>query len=209
MSKQRTTPQEIWRRARRFFGCDKQDQLARFLGSVEDSPRFLAPQRLREHKTFFTDEMVLRQHERADWQHVDPRMMEFAAAFLLTLRKKGVPAFAHSAFRTRDEQNALYAQGRSLARWPKGAHCQGKAVDIVHARYAWQLTGQEWAYFGKVGQDVAEKLNLKVAWGGLWTDFYDPAHWELSDWRANIRKLEVGESRRFTPSGLRKHIAGR
>lgn len=177
----------------------------RFFGTLTDGPIFEAPERLRA-PSLFTSEAGLRQHDRADWQHVDPRLQLFAARMIEAFRKRGIPLYVHWAFRTKDQQDALKAQGVSNALYPFAPHCLGCAVDIVHSRYHWELTKDEWAMLGKVGQQVADRMGLKVKWGGSW-NFYDPAHWELSDWRTDwgakyTRVKHIGEPVRLTPRGI-------
>lgn len=164
---------------------------ARFMTVPDDGPLFDAPARLQVGKTFFTSVRYLSLQERADYQFCDPRILRFAGALVATLRKQRIPLYVHGAFRTRAEQDAAVAAGRSRAVWPRAAHCQGAAVDIVHARYHWDMSPNEWALIGKVGKDVADRLGLEIVWGGDW-EFYDPAHWELAGWKANVRAIPDG-----------------
>ncbi|QCS37219.1 hypothetical protein [Tortoise microvirus 70] len=57
------------------------------------------------------------------------------------------------------------------------------AVDIVHFGRYWDLSPKEWAVVGLIGKEVARRRNIKIVWGGDWR-FWDPAHWELKDWKA-------------------------
>ena len=90
--------------------------------------------------------------------------------------------FAHNMKRTPDEQNALFVKGVSKARNIQSPHVHGCAVDIVHGVRGWDLTRIEWDIVGHLGYEVARALGIKIQWGGEWS-FYDPAHWELEDWR--------------------------
>lgn len=173
----------------------------RFFGVPDDPAHFAAFQRLRVGDAYFTIDAYLRQHNRADWQHVDPRMRLFAARLLEALRKRGIPFYVHGAFRTRSEQNAAFSAGRSKMRWPFAAHCQGAAVDIVSAQFHWDLSRQEWSAVGNIGKQIAASMSLPLVWGGDWS-FYDPAHWELPDWRSSVQELEAGEPVRLTPRGI-------
>ena len=58
-------------------------------------------------------------------------------------------------------------------------------MDIVHASRAWNLTKKEWDVLGSIGKEIARKRNLKMEWGGDWK-FYDPAHWQIKDWRDQL-----------------------
>lgn len=167
----------------------------RFFGTLESSPHFDAPERLRVGKSVFTGEMYLRQQHRADWQNVDIDVQLFTARLIEACRRKGIPMYAHSAIRTKDEQNALVAKGVSKARYPRAPHVQGAAVDIVHSLYHWSLTDDEWKLIGKIGKQVAHQLGIEMNWGGDETGKFepftnvadtfrwDPAHWELQSWR--------------------------
>lgn len=167
--------------------------------------------RLKWRSHFGTDSYY-RQMERADWQHVDMWLAHWSAKFITAAQQMDVPLFVHGAFRTKEEQNSLQQLGRSQLVWPKAPHCQGAAVDIVHARYAWDLSEDEWAWLGYLGLETAYKLNsslpksdrLELEWGGSWTGFYDPAHWEIKDWRDRVLDLSAGEPvRRTTHANLK------
>lgn len=84
--------------------------------------------------------------------------------------------------RTHDEQDRLYAKGVTKAKGGESPHNYGCAVDQVHYSRYWDLTKKEWAVIGLIGKEVARRRNIKIVWGGDW-GFYDPAHWELRDWR--------------------------
>lgn len=186
------------------------EQTERFLRDPVDALRFNAPERLKVGPGFLTSDKYLRQHQRADWQQTDPRIQIFAAQFCETFRRKQIPLYVHSAFRTEAQQNAMVSKGTSKAKWPRAPHAQGKAVDIVHAAYHWNLTSNEWALLGKVGKELAHRLGLQLTWGGDW-NFYDPAHWELSDWRDNVRRLTAQAPVEQTPRGIlvaHRHLQG-
>jgi hypothetical protein len=84
------------------------------------------------------------------------------------------------------------------------------AVDMVSTNYAWELTKAEWFAIGVIGKRVAERLDIDVVWGGDWTRPYDPAHWELADWREayevykgfDVEKLTAEKPVRRTPTVL-------
>lgn len=179
----------------------------RFFGRMLDDETFTAPTRLRV-PSLMTDAAMLEKHERADWQHVEPVVQIFAARVCEVARKKGVPLYVHSAFRNAATQNALNEQGVSKVRWPRAPHCIGCAVDIVHGRYHWQMTDQEWSFIGKLGREVAKFMRIEMRWGasrrhgGDYRTFHDPAHWELADWAQRVRPLPEGDPVRATPRGL-------
>lgn len=142
--------------------------------------------RLRVGKPFFTDEMFLRQQERADWGYTDVRIRFFAGRFAHQMRQMGIPIYCHAAFRTPQEQRQLQKRGVSKAAFPNAPHTQGCAVDLVHSRFHWNdMRKEDWDFFGHVGKTIAARHKIPITWGGDWK-FYDPAHWELSDWRGLI-----------------------
>lgn len=120
-----------------------------------------------------------------DFVGVDPVLAEFVRAFVRELERRQLPFFVHELLRSRERQNALFKQGVTKARFGQSSHNFGLGVDIVHYGRYWDLTPKEWAIVGVIGKEVARKRGVSVVWGGDWS-FYDPAHWELADWK--IRK---------------------
>lgn len=106
----------------------------------------------------------------------------FLPVFLRRMGALGVPMFAHCIWRSEEVQDELFRAGRSKAKAGQSAHNYGCALDFVHGTEGWNLNEQQWSVVGHVGKEVALSLGLKVVWGGDWK-FYDPAHWELADWR--------------------------
>jgi hypothetical protein len=107
-------------------------------------------------------------------------LREWARAFIRRAARVSVPLFVAEAERSRERQRELQKAGRS--KLSLGAHCYGLAVDVVHSTKGWSLTAAQWALLGQLGKEVARARNLRLVWGGDW-EFYDPAHWELRDWR--------------------------
>lgn len=179
----------------------------RFLGEFDGLPE---PRKGLVSRNTLDDGSFLLRHEFADWQHTDPDIQAFAAYFVKYFRTRGVPVYVHSAFRTRQEQEALVAKGRSRASWPRAPHCQGKAVDLVHGRFHWgdMMTRDDWTHFGDVGKMIADRLGIDITWGGDW-DFYDPAHWELTNWRDDIRHPKAGDRVELTPTVLFRQVQER
>lgn len=180
----------------------------RFFGTLKTPKRYDVPVRLAVGHQFHASDTMLRRHESADWQHVPVHLRLFAARFIEAMRRRDIPLYAHGAFRTAKEQQDMLARGVSNAQWPRAPHCQGKAVDIVHGRYHWELQPDEWQFLGKVGKEIAAKMGVPIVWGGDW-DFYDPAHWELADWKDDVRRLQAGEPQRLTPRGILAKFGGR
>lgn len=132
------------------------------------------------------------QQGRADRLGAQPEILEFERKLVKRVRKLGIPLFAHCVIRTSQEQNRLFNAGRSKARAGESPHNYGAAVDLIHGTKAWALSRRQWAIIGHLGKELAIQAGLKVTWGGEW-DFYDPAHWELSEWRTIRNQYEDGE----------------
>lgn len=167
--------------------------------------KFDVPERLAAHyKNYFIGDQYMAQMVRADWQQTDRAIQEFAARFVLEMRRRDIPVYVNEAFRTVERQKELSGAGFSKLDSARAPHVQGAAVDIVHSRYFWDLTDAEWAYMGKVGKEIARKMGLRIEWGGDWK-FYDPAHWQLSGWAVDWRHdVTAGDPIRKTPSRIKK-----
>lgn len=110
----------------------------------------------------------------------------FVPVFIRRMQQLGVPMYAHCIVRTEAEQQKLFDAGKSKDSpadgiWPHKAW----AADIVHSTKHWDMTPMQWKLIGHIGKEVAHSLQVKVTWGGDWS-FYDPAHWELADWRERV-----------------------
>lgn len=184
----------------------------RFLDGAPPDGGWTAPERLKA-PAFMRTNGFLKQWDRADWQYVDPRLMYWASLFIEYARKRGIPLYVHTAFRTHAEQDRLKRNGRSRATYPRAPHCIGEAVDIVHGVYHWEMSEQEWKLLHMLGLRALERVNaqlseankLRLTWGGSWR-FYDPAHWEITDWRARVRRLSAGPPVRRTPRRILRSV---
>ncbi len=112
----------------------------------------------------------------------DVEIALFAMKFIDELKRRGMPFFPHCYLRDEATQNALLKRGVTKAKFGQSPHNYGMAVDIVHYGRFWDLSRKEWAIIGLTGKEVARRANIKITWGGDWK-FYDPAHWELRDWK--------------------------
>ena len=139
------------------------------------------------------------QQARADRFGAQPEIVEFERKLVKRLFKLGVPVFAHCVIRGSQEQNRLFREGKSKARAGESPHNYGAAVDLIHGVKAWNLTRKQWALVGHIGKETAASAGLKVTWGGEW-EFYDPAHWELTQWRAIRAQYSDGEDWDGRPS---------
>lgn len=123
------------------------------------------------------------QQMRANRTIANPEIDDFGRLLVKRMRRLDVPMFVATLYRGRDDQNSAYVLGNSNAKWGQSAHNFGRAVDVIHGTKGWNLSRQEWSIIGHVGKELAEQRGLKVTWGGDWKRPWDPAHWELTDWR--------------------------
>lgn len=125
------------------------------------------------------------QQGRAVREGVHPDIIEFDRIMVKRLADLGVPMFAHEMVRTRERQDMLFDVGASKARAGESPHQYGCAVDLIHSVMGWGMTRQQWLVIGQIGQDLIKAKGfalVSLAWGGDW-QFYDPAHWEVANWR--------------------------
>lgn len=128
------------------------------------------------------------QQRRADRTGAREELLEFERKLIKRAFKLGIPLFAHCVVRGATTQDRLYRQGFSKAKAGHSPHNYGCAVDLVHGTKAWALTQKQWLILGHLGHEVARQIGVKIAWGGDWKEpgqllGWDPAHWELADWR--------------------------
>lgn len=147
------------------------------------------------NKPFLRTPKYREQQTRARREGANPLLLEFEAALVNDFKRRGIPMFAHNIVRTADEQDALFRQGVTNAKGHRSPHNYGMAVDVIHSVKAWGLDRRSWAIIGHVGNEVAARLGIDIRWGGDWNDngvpvwldrqesLWDPAHWELADWR--------------------------
>lgn len=168
-----------------------------------DNEQWDTPKRLR-NEAFLSSAAYAAQQQRADWQQCDPRMRLLAARVVLRAAKLGIPLYVHSAFRTKAEQDELVRRKVTKAPYPRSAHNIGEAFDLVHGVHQWNMTPREWAYLRWLVDDELRKLNAKypkdrklqlgaqISW--------DPAHFEVLDYRDRIRKMPVAVPVHMSPS---------
>lgn len=111
-------------------------------------------------------------------------ILDFERLFVRKLKRLGVPMYAHNMVRTTAQQQELFVRGVTNAKGFDSPHPNGCAVDIVHSIRHWELTKAEWLTIGHIGKELAVQNGFKLVWGGDWK-FYDPAHWELANWRSH------------------------
>lgn len=138
--------------------------------------------RLIDHKRISTSSFKARDM-RVSREGLRPEIVDFERAFRKELHSRGLPFIVHNGLRTFAEQAALLKRGVTRAGPGESPHNFGAAVDVIHDLRLWDLTKEEWAFIGLIGKEVARRRNIKIVWGGDFRSIYDPAHWELKDWR--------------------------
>lgn len=148
----------------------------------------------------FNSNYMLKLRERANWVGCTNELQEFVHKLFKQLRKDGVPMYVHTCYRSPILQAKLKEQGYSSTL--DGAHQRSAAVDIVHAYHHWECPDEFWQYVGMTGKRIAKQMGLKIVWGGDETNLFeladgndpfrwDPAHWEIKEWRQMPRVIAL------------------
>lgn len=140
------------------------------LKSLEDKTSMMSSARLIKQTSF-------------DYSRVHPDIRRFHARMIRELNNRKIPFFPFEFYRSPERQETLKKQGVSRATAGKSPHQYGCAVDLVSVTRYWDLTRKEWSVIGAMGKEIARKMNIKIVWGGDFATLYDPAHWELENWR--------------------------
>lgn len=123
-----------------------------------------------------------------------PRLQEADAKLQEQCRAQGLNIKIGECFRSKEEQDALYAQGRtkpgSIVTNAPGSsyssmHQWGVAFDFFK-----NVSGHEYddiSFFNRVGA-IGKSLGLE--WGGDWTSPVDKPHLQLADWGSTPAKLK-------------------
>lgn len=107
-----------------------------------------------------------------------PLVKRKQAELISLATKAGFPIRATSGFRSANEQNALYAQGRTKpgpivtnAKGGQSLHNHGVAFDVCFISKT-PYDGP-WEELGKLGESIG------LEWGGRWPAFVDKPHFQL------------------------------
>lgn len=140
-----------------------------------------------QDRTFLKTPKYTDQQGRAVREGAHPDILEFERRLVTKMRKQFVPLFCNSCVRGTHEQDALLARGVSKAAGGQSPHNYGMAVDIIHGVKGWNIPKASWTLLGHVGKEISIQSGIAVTWGGDWK-FYDPAHWELKEWKRLIQQ---------------------
>ncbi len=135
-----------------------------------------------------------------------PKLQEIVAEFEKKCREAGLNVLVTETFRTKAEQEALYAKGRTApgsivtnCRYPMSPHCWGVAFDFCR-----NIKGQDYddsdGFFKKCGE-IGKSLGL--FWGGDFRSFVDKPHLELAEFLPN-NSVKSLKSKYGTPENFIK-----
>jgi LysM repeat protein len=134
---------------------------------------------------------------------VHPRLAELGLRMVDLCAQSGVAVLITQGLRTWQEQDALYAQGRSApgkivtnARGGQSWHNFGLAFDIVVldslGKAEWDTAHPGWKLAAAIGK------SLGLEWGGDWKSFKDLPHFQLAN------GLTLAKCRALFPKGLER-----
>jgi peptidoglycan L-alanyl-D-glutamate endopeptidase CwlK len=123
-----------------------------------------------------------------DVKLLHPELQIIHDQWLAECRRQGLNVLVTQTWRTKAEQDALYAQGRTTkgnivtnCKYPNSPHCWGVAFDFCR-----NVKGKEYDdsddFFRKVGE-IGKKLGL--TWGGDFKSFVDKPHLEMKKYMPN------------------------
>lgn len=114
-------------------------------------------------------------------------------------KTRGIDIIISQTLRTKAEQDAIYAQGRtkpgkivSNVRYPNSMHCWGVAFDVAVIREGkaiWDTSA-----YKPVGT-LGEALGL--TWGGRWKNFPDNPHFEMPEYNTSALIRVFGTPAKF------------
>ena len=131
-----------------------------------------------------------------------PSLRPKAEELIKKAKAAGYEIIITQTLRTKAEQDALYAQGRTKpgnivtnAIYPQSLHCWGVAFDIavvINGKANWDIR-----HYDKIGP-LGESLGL--VWGGRWKNFPDRPHFELPGYKWSTLLKQYGTPERFIKS---------
>ena len=139
-----------------------------------------------------------------------PEVQTIIPKFLEECKKNGLIVKITDTLRNKEEQNKLYAQGRSaigkIVTWvdyPYSNHNWGMAFDVCRNDGKGAYNDSD-SWFKKVGQ-IGKKFGL--TWGGDWKDSPDKPHFELTKYGSTTtlaRKYGTPENFKKTWKEIKK-----
>lgn len=130
-----------------------------------------------------------------DINRCHPRLIELSKKLVSACKGQGLIIGIGESFRTKEEQDALYAKGRTapgnIVTNAKGSsysshHQWGTAFDIYRSDGKGVYVDSD-GFFEKVGK-IGKSIGLE--WGGDWKSPVDKPHFQLPDWGSTTTKLK-------------------
>ena len=124
-----------------------------------------------------------------------PRLIELSKKLVSACRGQGLIIGIGESFRTKEEQDALYAKGRTapgnIVTNAKGSsysshHQWGTAFDIYRNDGKGVYKDSD-GFFEKAGE-IGKSIGLE--WGGDWKSPVDKPHFQLPDWGSTTARLK-------------------
>lgn len=131
-----------------------------------------------------------------DMNKLHPKLRKLTNELVTACERKGIPIKITQGFRSKAEQDALYAQGRTkpgkVVTNAKGSsysscHMWGIAIDFARNDGKAPYDDSD-GFFTKVGK-VGKSLGLE--WGGDWKSIKDKPHFQLPDWGSTTAQLKA------------------
>ncbi len=90
-------------------------------------------------------------------------------------------------YRGQKEQQEAYMTGHSKAQWKESPHnfSPSYAVDVAPFPIDW-ANEKRFNEFAAIVKWHAERLKIKIKWGGDFKSFKDRPHWELLNWETKV-----------------------
>lgn len=130
-----------------------------------------------------------------------PRLQTLCYRLIELSRQNGIEIVITQTLRTREEQDALYAQGRTAAgnivtnaRYPYSMHCWGLAFDFA-VKVGGKVNWNRLDLYDRVGQ-LGKSIGLR--WGGDFKTIKDRPHFELPEYDVNQLVKQHQSPDRFT-----------
>lgn len=131
-------------------------------------------------------------------EDLHPTVKAMADAFLSMCRAQGIDVLVTCTYRDAEEQNRLYAIGRTVpgrkvtnAKAGQSAHNYRLAFDVVplrHGKPVWGTSGEDGALWNKIGT-IGESVGLE--WAGRWRTFRELPHMQWTG-GLTMKQLQAG-----------------
>jgi peptidoglycan L-alanyl-D-glutamate endopeptidase CwlK len=120
---------------------------------------------------------------------LDPKFRFYVDNFVVATKSAGLDVLIYCTYRSNEEQDQLYAQGRTApghivtnAQAGQSAHNYRLAFDgcpLLNGKPIWNepLSGPHWTQYGQIA------VACGMEWGGNWTGFVEGPHCQMKNWK--------------------------